>query len=202
MKAMQMKKSSISGSALMLVLMLLLTLVGCGGEEASSQPAESAASSSTVSEASSAVSEASSEASEAAASSEAELEGPSPAEITGKIMDTLTFEDEMMEISSDIIERQYDVDMSTVASASVYVVSSGALADEVAVFRANSEADVAAIQAALEARVQTVMDRFVDYLPDEVPKIEGAIVKTDGLYALMVIHDDAAEAETIFDESL
>ena len=195
MKAMQMKKSSISGSALVLVLMLLLTLVGCGGEEASSQPAESAASSS-------AVSEASSEASEAAASSEAEPEGVSPAEITGKIMDTLTFEDEMMEISSDIIERQYDVDMSTVASASVYVVSSGALADEVAVFRANSEADVAAIQAALEARVQTVMDRFVDYLPDEVPKIEGAIVKTDGLYALMVIHDDAAEAETIFDESL
>ena len=41
MKAMQMKKSSISGSALVLVLMLLLTLVGCGGEEASSQPAES-----------------------------------------------------------------------------------------------------------------------------------------------------------------
>lgn len=191
MKAMQMKKSSISGSALVLVLMLLLTLVGCGGEEASSQPAESAASSSTASEAS-----------EAVASSETEPEGVSPAEITGKIMDALTFEDEMMEISSDIIERQYDVDMSTVASASVYVVSSGALADEVAVFRANSETDVAAIQAALEARVQTVMDRFVDYLPDEVPKIEGAIVKTDGLYALMVIHDDAAEAETIFDESL
>ena len=179
------------GSGLILVMMLLLVLVGCGGDST-----DNGSTSSDVSSAVTSGSEMSgSEASEPASS-------VAPADITAKIMETLTFDDEMMEIESDLIERQYGIDMDKVEAASVYVVSSGAVADEVAVFQAKSAEDVAEIETALHDRVETVMERFVDYLPDEVPKIEGAIVKTNGDYLLLVIHNDAIEAEKIFDESL
>ena len=76
----------------------------------------------------------------------------------------------------------------------------GATAEEIAVVKCtgNDEADKA--EAAFNARVESQISAYENYVPSEVPKLENAIVRRSGVYAVYVTANDEAGAQDIIDQ--
>lgn len=128
------------------------------------------------------------------------LTSASPAEITEKIMESVDF-GEVIEIKDDILYNQYDaLDQNDVADASVYVCATGGSVDEIAVVKAKSADVTENIKTAFESRLNDQKEKFQDYNANEMPKIDNAVIKAKGDTVILVISENAADAEKIFDE--
>ncbi len=116
-------------------------------------------------------------------------------DLAQKIVDGLTWKDELMQVTSDsVLTNYYFVDMADVSYWALYRSSSGATAEEVAVFEA-ADADAAArVKDAVNTRVDDLKFAFENYVPAELPKIENAVVYTVGNYVVLVTNDDDAAA--------
>ncbi len=79
----------------------------------------------------------------------------------------------------------------------VFYLATGAVADEFAIIKTDSEASAAEVKAAIEARVEYLKTSFESYAPEEVPQLEGAALKTSGVYVVFVCADDQAAADAV-----
>ena len=123
---------------------------------------------------------------------------PSTQEIAQKLMQTCTY-DELIELKDDVLYNQYDkLDKKIVKEVSVYVCSSGATVDEICVVRVNSEADIASAKQAIESRLKDQHEKFVDYVPEEIPKLDKAVTETNGTYIMMTAAADSEKATDAF----
>ena len=99
---------------------------------------------------------------------------------------TLFYGDEKYE---EYFEYLYDTSFDR-AKDGAYGYSSESYADEVTVILANEEKDVKVIKGHLEERISRRMKDFMGYKPEEVAKLENAVVYTEGLYVVMVVSAD------------
>lgn len=162
--------------------MIAVSICGCSGGNAQSSATESTASS-----------EASSTAGSSTEVSDNTEATGTAAEITAKIQADVKFPG-MAEIGTDRMSGYYDVDADKIDSYSAYICGSGAYPDEIAVFKMKSADDVDAVKTMLEKRVENQTATFKDYTPDEMYKIDGKNVVTNGNYVALIICADNAKA--------
>lgn len=162
--------------------MIAVSICGCSGGNAQSSASESTASS-----------EASSTAGSSTEVSDNTEATGTAAEITAKIQADVKFPG-MAEIGTDRMSGYYDVDADKIDSYSAYICGSGAYPDEIAVFKMKSADDVDAVKTMLEKRVENQTATFKDYTPDEMYKIDGKNVVTNGNYVALIICADNAKA--------
>ena len=108
------------------------------------------------------------------------------------------FTDELTEPAEGIALRLYQVDEADVAECMLYC-SSGATAEEIALFRASDAAAAGRIAEACEGRIARQTESFRSYVPEELPKLEDAVIRTEGCYVLCVVAADAAAAAAVLD---
>lgn len=108
------------------------------------------------------------------------------------------FTDLLSPIETETAAMLYGFDASLLAEAQVYC-STGATAEEIALFKANDESGAADIEAACNARVEAQKESYSNYVPEEVPKLEKAIVRRSGVYVVYVTANDSDEAGSILD---
>lgn len=161
-----------------LIPAIILSLSACSSNSTSS--------SSTASETSSVASEQSSEAAAGA-----------PADITAKMQADIKFPS-MAEIGSDRMSTYYEIDAGKIDSFSAFICGSGAVPDEIAVFKMKSEQDVEAAKSVLLARVDNQKATFESYTPDEMYKFDDKNVVTNGQYVALIICADNSAATDIF----
>ncbi len=162
--------------------MIAVSICGCSGGNAQSSASESTASS-----------EASSTAGSSTEVSDNTEATGTAAEITAKIQADVKFPG-MAEIGTDRMSGYYDVDADKIDSYSAYICGSGAYPDEIAVFKMKSADDVDAVKTMLEKRVENQTATFKDYTPDEMYKIDGKNVVTNGNYVALIICADNTTA--------
>ncbi|MDI9471248.1 MAG: DUF4358 domain-containing protein [Bacillota bacterium] len=97
----------------------------------------------------------------------------------------LEFKDEMMALDDSLFARFYDFDIALAADHRI-TVSSGWTPEEIALFKARDEAGATAIEKGLTARRERQIERFTDYVPEERPKAEGAVIIRSGLHVAYV----------------
>ena len=124
------------------------------------------------------------------------------ADIAKKIVDTLEFEDELMQMQADIVGNFYNLPDDQVAEYAIYTSSSMATAEEIAVIKAKDSGAVDQLKKELEDRLNDKMQQYENYRPEQVAKIENAKIQTKGNYLLLAIANDSAKAAEIFDEML
>lgn len=179
--------------AALLAAVTVLALAGCGGSE-SSAPASSAPSQSE--------SESQSEASsQEASSSQAAADGVDVAKLADDMYAALTFDDEMMELSPEVLPNLYEYDPEEVVAFKVYTCATGGSADEVAVFQGDDDAAMEYIEQMVGFRLDTLKSNFEDYRPEEMSKIENAKVLTNGYVTALVVSNDTAAAEEVFQKA-
>lgn len=92
----------------------------------------------------------------------------------------------------------YGIDEATVTSSAVYV-SPGTTAEELAIFAFSSSEDAETATTALGYRVEDRKEELEDYLPDELPKLDKAVVETRGASVLLVIAADYGPVESFLE---
>ncbi len=114
------------------------------------------------------------------------------------LLDSGAFSDALDTLDADVAADMYGIDGETVTDCVVYAsLSMGA--EEIAVFTLTDEAAAQAAKTALEKRVDDQITALKSYMPDEVGKLEHAIVEQSGNTALLVVAADADKAQSTLD---
>lgn len=112
------------------------------------------------------------------------------------LLDSAAFSEPLEEIDLDIACSLYDLDPDKVSEAAVYG-STGATAEELAVFVFTDPNAAADAKAHLEARITDRAEAMADYIPGEVTKLEKAVLEVRGATLLFVVAKDYSPVEQL-----
>lgn len=106
----------------------------------------------------------------------------------------LDFDDELSEIEPDMAKKIYGI--QDAVSMIVYL-SSGATAEEIAVFELPDHESAVHAQEQMEKRIASQKASFERYIPDEVERLNHAIVRCSGCYTVLCVSRDAKATEIL-----
>lgn len=117
-------------------------------------------------------------------------------EIADKLLAEGDFKDQLAEVDAGVaVGRLYELEADKISD-SMFYTNTNATAEEIAVVKASADyLDI--VLEAYNKRVADQKEACVDYLPDEMPKLEKAVVVKKGDYAILCISCDSAKAESI-----
>ncbi len=114
-----------------------------------------------------------------------------------KILSDGDFKDQLATVDKSMaLGRLYSLDEASVEAAAFYT-NSNSTAEEIAVIKVNSPDYVETVKAAYEKRVADQKEACKDYLPDEMPKLDSAVIYTNGNYAVLCVSNDNSKASDI-----
>ena len=119
-----------------------------------------------------------------------------PASTASALLDSGAFSENLEQLDQDVACMLYGIDESTVTGSAVYG-STGATAEEIAVFTLTDETAAQAAKTALETRVSDQKTALESYLPAEIVKLDAAIIEQRGSSVLMVVAADAEAAQAV-----
>lgn len=118
---------------------------------------------------------------------------PAPEELAKKLLDAGIFSEELEEADGDIAAYLYgltDTDGVELRS----WMSSGATAEELTVFTCQDDAALSAVRKSVDARLEMQKSTFSNYVPAEVPKLEGAAVRVADKVLVVCVAADPEKA--------
>lgn len=116
--------------------------------------------------------------------------------LADKLLESESFGEALNPVDDGIAEAIYNIEHAS--SARLYV-GSGAVADELALFQFEDEAAAQDAVELAKARVENQRESFADYIPEEVPKLDNAVVKHFGRYLVVCIASDTKASDIISD---
>ena len=122
-----------------------------------------------------------------------------PAEAAEALLETKAFSDILSPVDAKVAESLYSVDPEKVAACAVYC-STGATAEEIAIFQCSDEAAAKALEQSARARLESQAAAYAGYGPQEVPKLENADLRVSGVYVTCVVSADTAAAAAVLDK--
>lgn len=105
------------------------------------------------------------------------------------------FSEDFFKVESNIISQMYGLETEDVKI--VGYTSSGGLADELTIFEATNEEDAKAIYDLAKEHVADSKEGYQSYKPDEVYKLEHAILIEQGKYVIVCVNGSYDEVETL-----
>lgn len=101
------------------------------------------------------------------------------------------------------LNNYYYIDPNTLESYAIYMSDyATGNADEIAMFQVKEEDQVAAVKALINDRITDLKVRYEDYKPEEMDKINKAVIEEKGRYIFVVISPDAEKAKTIVKDAI
>lgn len=121
------------------------------------------------------------------------------AEVSGRLLKEITYQDDLNSLDIDTAGMVLNLSNVDIKNIAVYE-SSGWTAEEIVVVECNSADSVSEAKAMLEARVSEQKQCFVDYVPEEMVKLNAAVIVTSGNFAVLSVSDEPEKAKEILDE--
>lgn len=103
-------------------------------------------------------------------------------------------------VVSNILSSTYFVDMEQIEDSAAYM-STGATACEVAVIKCKDSSYTSEVEDLFKSRVEKQSELFASYAPEEVTKLDAAIIKTSGNYVVLCVTDDTSKAESVLEKA-
>lgn len=94
------------------------------------------------------------------------------------------------------LNNYYYIDPATLESYAIYMSDyATGNADEIAMFQVKDEDQVAAVKALINDRITDLKVRYEDYKPEEMDKLNNAVIVEEGRYIFVIIspNNDAAK---------
>lgn len=136
-----------------------------------------------------------------AGSGETAVTDLSAEEMAQRIADALSISESTVTLPESRQGDYYVLPEGKVEEICARINESGALADEVLVVKFSDEQTAkTAGETLVNSRIEEVKARFQDYIPEEMPKIEGYYSEIRGNYLVFVVAEDTAPAKTAFEE--
>lgn len=112
---------------------------------------------------------------------------------------SVPFDDEMTSVPENAASVYGIREEDGYAGDCALLISTMATPEEIAVFRADSALSTADLTVLAAARMKRQQDSYADYAPDEVPKIESAVVRVIDDFVIVCVCADNAKAEALLD---
>lgn len=119
--------------------------------------------------------------------------------LADELFNGLEFDDELVSGRDIVFLNQYGLEEGDIVKQASYF-SSNATTEEIAVVECVDEAQAKVVKEAVDARIEDRKDVFADYAPDEVKRLDGAIVKVLGKYVVLCVTADPDGAEAIIEK--
>ena len=121
----------------------------------------------------------------------------SAADVTA-LLDSGAFTGDMEQVDGAVAAGLFGLDASTVEEITCYMATNSSVsADEVAVFVLADEDAAQAAEEACVAHVELRMESSAQYCPDQVPKLEAAVISRLGATVLLAVGETEALAEAV-----
>ncbi len=113
-----------------------------------------------------------------------------------ELLDSIDFEDQLENVDMKVIETMYGINEDQISSYNV-LMSTGATAEEIAVFGINNKDDKEKVIDALKMRVEDQKSIMESYKPKEMDKLNKAIIESNDNYVILCITGDEDNAQKI-----
>ena len=120
-------------------------------------------------------------------------------EVAGRLLGEITYQDSLTKTDLDTAGMFLNLSGIEVTSAAIYE-SSGWTAEEIVVMECASTADADKAKAMMDARVEEQKTNFVDYVPEEMEKLNAAVIVESGNFAVLSVSDEPDKAKSILAE--
>ncbi len=117
----------------------------------------------------------------------------SVSDVSAKLLSEITYTDELAEIDLETAKMLFYLDDAQINEAKIYE-SGGATAEEIAVFGCASSEDADQVMTAMQTRVEEQKESFRDYVPEELLKLDKAVLVKNGNVVVLSVSDDAEKA--------
>ena len=119
--------------------------------------------------------------------------------LTTSLQNEIVYSDELSEIPMDTaLNMIYSFGDIEIPEAHI-LESSGATAEEIAVIKCANESDIEAVKSVLNDRIAEQKESFEDYVPEELNKLDAAVVYTSGCVAVLSVSDEPEKAKSIIE---
>lgn len=133
---------------------------------------------------------------------EASAAANADAKTIGKELATkVSYEDEMTEMDLETASMIINLSDVNVVDSAVYE-STGATAEEIVVLKCASSDDAKKASEAFKTRVAEQKESFRDYVPEELTKLDAAVIATAGDFAVLSVSGDADTAKKVISDNL
>lgn len=119
--------------------------------------------------------------------------------LADELLNGIDFEDELGAGRDVVLINQYELEEGDFVKQASYF-SSNATTEEIAVVECEDEAKAKELEKAFEDRVAARKEVFADYAPDEVKRLDGAVIKVLGKYVVLCVCAEPETAEAIIDK--
>ena len=119
------------------------------------------------------------------------------AELSDRLLHEITYTDTLSSMDDSLMDYLYpDIDTADVSEKTIYI-STGSTAEEIAAFQAVDEEAAKRIEEGLKKRIEQQTESFTNYVPEEVKRLEDAVLVRHGAYVVLSVSGDAAKAKDI-----
>lgn len=119
-------------------------------------------------------------------------------DLMNQIKSEVKFEDDLAPLERETIGWRYQIDESITATVQA---GSGATAEEIAIFRAPDKARTKKLEKSVKNYIAETKKSFEHYIPEEVKRLDDAIIIVKENYVILVVSADA-EAQKKINELL
>ncbi len=113
-----------------------------------------------------------------------------------ELNEQITYADTLMPLDLDTAGMFLNFSEINVTKAAIYE-GSGGTAEEIVVLECATEDDAKKAEEVLKTRVSEQIESFTDYVPGELTKLNAAVIKVNGKYAVLSVSDTPDEAGKI-----
>ena len=121
--------------------------------------------------------------------------------IGSDLLQKITYADEMTEMDLDTALMIINLSDVNITDSAIYE-STGATAEEIVVLKCASSDDAKKASEAFKTRVSEQKESYQDYVPEELTKLNAAVIATSGNFAVLSVSDDPDTAKSIISEYL
>lgn len=118
-------------------------------------------------------------------------------EFANDIIENIEFEDELNIVDERIVAKLYDIDN---ALNEIVYMSSGATAEEIAIFEFKTKDDCKTAVNKAQFRIDNQKASFKDYMPKEMKKLDNAIILNKNNYLIICVTNNQEGVEEILDK--
>lgn len=128
-----------------------------------------------------------------------EQKTPKTADIMSSIRSEIEFPEMAEKTVDDLPGYGYDLSADDVKQMSYIIATSGLTPEEVFIVEAKDEATAAKIEEMMKTRRDQIADLASTYSPEEMDKINKAVIMTKGSYAYYAVTGDNSKAKKLFE---
>lgn len=122
--------------------------------------------------------------------------------VADRLLNEIKYDDKLAEAEKESIDVICPgLPKDKIKAMKIYVSSSGGTSEEIAAFEANDEETAKEIETKLNERVEAQKTSFKNYVPEELKRLENALVIRKGNYVYLSVSGDPDKAKSIIEEN-